>query len=334
MRIFYFILTTLCLTFINHESYSQTVLASFEEENDLTKITFNQGVAVSRSTDFPALNKFSCKAVFPEKGGALYLNKLELFNWNSIEGNNYGKDEVLHLFVWSGKATNITLSVEDSLSKVFAKQYAIKKGVNHLQLLLAQAKELNFKKIQSIGIGAKSNEVFYIDYISLDQYQPVLEKMGRWDVGYSTEIQSPHYPWGSKFVNGPIKSYSISPVFDGRGIIELAERLDMDFKVATIGRTSGEDKWGFGDFYARRDPGSYVNDGAYPYNLARTYIAEDLLFSPKFDIIIWPGIHVWESYPEQVRNAILERVKNGTGLILLYPISDEKTAPDFGVFRR
>ena len=324
MRILYFILISLCLIFINRESYSQTVIASFEEENDLTNINITAGVEVSLSTDFPALNKFSCKAVFPEKGGALYLNKIELFNWNSIEGNNYGKDEVLHLFVWSEKVTNLTLSVEDSLNKVFAKKYSIKKGVNHLQLLLAQAKEVNFKKIQSIGIGSGSNDVFYIDYISLDQYQPVLEKLGRWDVEYSTEIQSPHYRWGDSLAGGPIKSYSISPVFDGRGIIELAERLDMDFKVATIGRTSGEDKWGFGDFYARRDPGSYTDEGGDPYNLAQNYIAEDLLFSPKFDVIIWPGIQVWESYPEQVRNAILERVKEGTGLVLLYPISELK----------
>lgn len=322
MKIIYKYFFALCFLYVQTEVFSQKVIASFEEERDLKNINVTSGVKVSRSTDFPALKEFSCKAIFPEKGGALYLNKIEFFSWKNIEGIHYGEDEVLQLFVWSDKATDITLSVEDSLNKVFAKQYSIKKGANHLQLLLAQAKELDFKKIKSIGIGTTCNDVFYIDYISLDQYQPVLEKLGRWDVEYSTEIQTPHYPWGSKFVNGPIKSYSISPVFDGRGIIELAQRLGMDFKVATIGRTQGDQKWGFGDFYARRDPSE--KDNKNPYSLSHNYIADDLMFSPRFDVIIWPGLHVWESYPSPVRNAVLERVKNGTGLVLLYPVSEKE----------
>jgi hypothetical protein len=322
MKIIWFNIIAICLLLISSESFSQKVIASFEEENDLLNVKVTPGVEVSRSTDFPALREYSCKAVFPEKGGALFLNKIELVSGNNIEGNNYSQDEVLHLFVWSEKKTNLTLTAEDSLNQVFEKQYSIKKGANHVQLLLAEAKKVNLKKIKSIGIRTGSNDVFYIDYISLDQYQPVLDKLGRWDVEYSTEIQSPHYPWGSDLANGPIKSYSISPVFDGRGIVELAERLKLDFKVATIGRTAGEDKWGFGEFYSRRDLSS--KESVYTYSLAHDYIAEDLLFSPAYDVIIWPGMHVWESYPEQIRNAIMERVKNGTGLVFLYPISDKE----------
>ncbi|MCK5702828.1 MAG: hypothetical protein KAI29_16810, partial [Cyclobacteriaceae bacterium] len=146
----------------------------------------------------------------------------------------------------------------------------------------------------------------------------------RWDVEYSTDVKTSHYPWGSGLVSGSIKSYSISPVFDGRGIIELAERLDLDFDVTTIGRNSGAEKYGFGDFYMRRSPGHGGDNTT--FNLAHKYIAEDMLFSPEFDVIIWPGMHKWDSYPKQVREAIMERVQNGTGLILLYPISDENNS--------
>ncbi len=307
---------------LSNNSFGQKILASFENEGDLKNLSFTPGVEVSRSTDFAALQSYSCKSVFPEKGGTFYLNKIEPFYENSIEGNNLGKDEVLHFFVWSEKGSNLTLTIEDSLNQVFAKQYPVKKGAGHVQLLLTEAKKLNLKRIKSIGIGAGSNDVFYIDYISLDRFQPVLEKLGRWDVEYSTAIETPHYAWGTDFVNGPVKSYSISPVFDGRGIIELAERLNLDFKVTTHGRSQGEQKWGFGDFYARRDPSG--NDNKNPYGLSHNYIADDLLFSPEFDVIIWPGLHSWENYPEQVRNSILERVKNGTGLVFLYPVSDEE----------
>ena len=316
MKILYFYFIAICFIIISSEGFSQKVIASFEDEKDLLNIKNTSGVEVSRSTEFPALGAHSCNIVFPEKGGNVDVVNLNITNWN--------REEALLLFIWTNEAEKISLIIKDSLNHAFTRQYSLKQGANHLQLPLSDLKKIDKALVNSIGIQIEKNAVLFLDYISLDQYQPVLDKLGRWDVEYSTEIESPHYPWGSDLASGPIKSYSISPVFDGRGIIELAERLDLDFKVATIGRTSGEDKWGFGDFYARRDPGSYLNDGGDPYNLAQNYIVEDLLFSPKFDVIIWPGIHIWESYPEQVRNAILERVKNGTGLLLLYPISDKE----------
>ncbi len=107
------------------------------------------------------------------------------------------------------------------------------------------------KQLKSIGIHTNEKSTFYLDYVALDQYQPVLDKLGRWDVEYATDIKSPHYNWGSDLVNGPINSYSVSPVFDGRGIIELAERLDLNIKVTTIGRSNwSREVWIRGFLYA------------------------------------------------------------------------------------
>ena len=149
----------------------------------------------------------------------------------------------------------------------------------------------------------EKKHVFYLDYVALDQYQPVIDQLGRWDVEYSTEIETPHYTWGKNFAGGSIKSYSISPIFDGRGIVELAERLDLNMQVTTVGRLPGAEKYGYGDFYMRRSPG-HGGDST-TFNLAKNYIADDLLFSPEFDVIIWPGIHKWETYSEPIRNAII-----------------------------
>lgn len=285
-----------------------------------------KGVDISLSTDFPALGAYSCKAVFPENGGTFYLNNIKSFYLRNIENSTLNRNEVLLYYIWTNEIAQISLIVEDSLNQTFTKQYTLKQGANHVQLRLSEAKKLDLKRLKSIGIRTNEKYVFYFDYVALDQYQPVLAKLGRWDVEYATDIRSPHYAWGSDLVNGPIKSYSISPVFDGRGIIELAERLDLKVKVTTIGRQYGAEKYGYGDFYMRRSPG-HGGDST-TFNLAHSYIAEDLLYSQEFDVIIWPGMHIWESFPEQVRYAILERVRNGTGLVLLFPISNKDKVDD------
>ncbi len=315
-----FLVMMFCTMLIHERGFSQTVIASFEKQEDLQNIQATQGVDFSRSIDFTALNTYSCKAVFPENGGTIYLNNIEAFFLQNIEASSVSKKEVLLYYIWTNELAKVSLIVEDSLNQTFTKEFTLKQGANHLQLSLSELKNLDSKRINSIGIHTKEEHVLYLDYIAFDKHQPVLDKLGRWDVEYSTDVKTAHYPWGSELVGGSIKSYSISPVFDGRGIIELAERLDLDFDVATIGRTPGAEKYGYGDFYMRRSPG-HGGDGT-TYNLAHKYIAEDLLFGPEYDVIIWPGIHMWDSYPEQVRKAILERVEKGTGLILLYPVGD------------
>ncbi|RLD33993.1 MAG: hypothetical protein DRI73_04580, partial [Bacteroidetes bacterium] len=311
-----------CILLLPYKGFSQLIITSFEKQEDLSNIITTAGVEVSLSTDFPALGTYSCKADFPENGGELFLNNIETSYEEIIESSGRLKKEIVHLFVWSNKLADLTLVLEDLKDQSFTKPVSIKQGANHIQLRLSDVEGLDLEQIKSIGIKTKKKNTFYIDYVSFDKFFPALETIGRWDAEYTTDIKTSHYPWGSELVAGSIRSYSISPVFDGRGIIELAQRLDLDFKVTTIGRRSGADKWGLGDFYHSRSRG-VSSDGAW-YSLANDYIAADLLFSPEYDVIIWPGMHKWEAYPEVVRNAIMERVKNGTGLVLLFPISDNE----------
>ncbi|GJM30554.1 MAG: hypothetical protein DHS20C17_31890 [Cyclobacteriaceae bacterium] len=321
MKIQQFLSVLLFIGLLSFNGYSQTIIASFEDQKDLQNIHQSEGVDISQSTDFAALGAFSCRAAFPEHGGSLSIISPESFHQTSMENSSSDVELSLLCFIWTSLPASIGVVIEDSLNQIFNRKYTLKAGANHLQIPLSEVGKLDLRRIKSIGITTTTNIILYLDYIALDQYQPVLAKLGRWDVEYGTEIKTPHYPWGSELVGGPIKSYSLSPIFDGRGIIELAERLHLDFQVTTIGRSQGAEKYGYGDFYMRRSPG-HGGDST-TYNLAHNYIAEDLLFSPEFDVIIWPGIHLWESYPKEVRNSIIERVNNGTGLVLIYPISDQ-----------
>ncbi len=315
-----FLVLSLCAIMLSQHGYSQSIVASFENQSDLQNTHATNGVDVSRSTDFAALGAYSCQVVFPENGGTFYLDNIETSFLGNIEASSIDVQESLLYFIWTNKNSSIKILLEDSLGHMYSKDYTLNKGANHIQLSISEAHSIDLIKLKSIGVASKKNDILYIDYVAFDQHQPVLEKFGRWSVEYTTKIETPHYPWGTDFVNGPIKSYSISPVFDGRGIVELAQRLYLDFDVTTIGRNAGAEKYGYGDFYMRRSLG-HGGDST-THNLAHNYIASDLLFSPEFDVIIWPGMHKWESFPTQVRNAILERVKGGTGLILLFPISE------------
>ena len=297
-------------------SNAQKILGSFEKESDLKNITVSNGVEINRSNDFPALGAFSLKTTFTQKGGLVFLNNLASTNWT----REVASANTLLLFFWAATPSDVTILVKDSLGKTSGKEYALKAGANHLQLSFADVAGVDLEHVQSIGIKSNGEATFYVDYIALDIYQPVLTQRGRWDVPYSSAVETKHISWATPLAAGTIKSYSISPIFDGRGIVELGERLDLDYKVASLGRRSSINRWGFGDFYHRRNPSGY--DGANPNSLAFNYIADDLLYSPEFDVIIWPGLFKWESYPLQIRNAILKRVENGTGLLLIYPNSD------------
>lgn len=324
MKTFRYFLLALFVMCTTSASFAQSIINSFEQERDLEHVSVTSGVDFARSTAFPALGAYSCRVGFPENGGTLFVNNIEGVYQGNIENSGSDRNESFLCFIWSDEEMPVALIVRDSLNRTFTRKYQLKKGDNHIQLRLSEVKKLDLNHVKSIGIHTDNKCDLYLDYLALDRYHPVLDELGRWDVAYSDEIKTDHYPWGTGFVNGPIKSYSISTVFDGRGIIELKERLDLDIQVTTMGRYQGAEKYGFGDFYMRRSP--WHGGDSTTFSLAYNYIAADLHFGPEFDVIIWPGIRKWESYPETVRNALMNRVKKGTGLVLIYPVSDVATS--------
>lgn len=315
MKKFHLVLL-ICIFAFPIKGYSQKILSSFEKQYPIKEIRSSSDVIISRSTQFPALGKYSLKVIFPRNGGTIRVGALSTGNWI--------RREVLLAFTWSTKPSRIHVSVTDSSGNSYSEVYHLKRGANHLQLKLTNLEEVSVKEIKSIRFEVPQTDTLYLDYFSLDRYQPRLAKIGRWDINYSNKVKTPHFSWGKPLVGGPIITYSISPVEDGRGIIELAERLDIHPTVTTIARTSGPNRWGFGAFYGRRNPSSHEN--GHPFALAFDYIADDLLFGPNYDVIIWPGLHKWNKYPKQIRKAILKRVRNGTGLVLLYPKGKPKNS--------
>jgi hypothetical protein len=309
MRLSFFVFVLLLL--IRVSVFAQfDVFASFEEQTEVSSIKSSDGVRIAVSKRFPAWSGNSLEAIFPQRGGAIELTKIPQ-DWRR-------KDSLL-LFAWSEQPAELKLALRDADGKRYTNTFPLRTGANHLQLRLSRARGVDMRRINALSLESTRSGVFYFDYFALDRFHPALEERGRWDIDYSTSIVTPHIPWARPFANQRIKAFAIADVADGRGIIELAQRLELDFKATTIGRNPGTNKWGFGDFYEHRSSGGEFWSDA--YSLAYTYIADDLLNGPDYDVILWPGLHPWESYPAEVRAEIRRRVEAGAGLILFYPFS-------------
>ena len=284
------------------------VFASFEDPAEVASIKTSPGVHFQSSTRFPAWEGKSLEVQFPSGGGWIQFPQIP---------SDWRWQESLLLFAWSEQPATLRLELMDRAGGKYAKAFQLRRGANHLQLPLAQAQTLNRGQMQSLTLSGGQPGTFYLDYFALDRFHPVLEQRGRWDIDYSMQAETPHVPWARPFAGGPIKVFAIADVADGRGMIELAERLEMDFRATTIGSSPGINKWGFGDFYRQRSGGGEFWKDA--YSLAHNYIADDLLNGPQREVILWPGIRPWESYPREVREALQKRVEAGAGLVLFSP---------------
>lgn len=292
------------------------VFASFEKD-ETTAVEGSPGVRTAVSKRFPAWSGNSLEAVFPAAGGTIQFSKIP---------RQWQRHGALLLFVWSAQPSELKLELRNGTANRFVKTFPVRSGANHIQLRLAQVRGIDLRDIRSLVLGSARSGTFYLDYFALDRFHPVLQERGRWDIEYSPAEETPHVPWGRPFAGGPIKVFALADVADGRGIVELAQRLELNFKATTIGRSSGTNKWGFGDFYEQRGSGGEFWSDA--YSLAYTYIADDLLHGPDVDVILWPGLHPWESYPLEVRAEVQRRVQAGTGLIFFHPFGADGASGD------
>ncbi len=295
------------------------VFATFEEASDVASVSASQGIRYAASERFPAWGKNSLEVVFPEAGGSIRLSDLP---------EDWRRQGSLLVFVWSQQPSKLTIRLHDSAEHSFSKAFPLRAGVNHIQLPLKDIEGLDLGRMEHMTLEFGQAGTLYLDYFALDRFHPVLEERGRWDIDYSMKVETPHVPWGRNLSSGSIRTFALADVANGRGVIELAQRVDLTLKAVTLGRSPGINKWGFGDFYRQRSLGGEFWSSA--YSLAFAYIADALLHGPEYDVILWPGLHSWESYPEEIRTEVRRRVEAGTGLVLFYPLTSSTESAGLG----
>ncbi len=143
------------------------------------------------------------------------------------------------------------------------------------------------------------------------------------DITYSTEVVTPHIKWATKLPDGPIKSFFIPSIQYGRDMVELMQRLQLAPTTDSIDREWDINCWGIGDYYGHEFRGDRDD-----YQIVYKYVEKDLTSDVPFEVMVIPGLNGWNRMTRPTRDAILRRVRDGAGLVLLHPfIGDLKGHP-------
>jgi hypothetical protein len=146
------------------------------------------------------------------------------------------------------------------------------------------------------------------------------------DITYSTEVATPHVDWAAKLPGGPIKGFFIPSVQYGRDLVELMQRLDLAPTTVSIDREWDVSCWGIGDYYGHEERGDRDD-----FQVVYGYVEKDLTGPEHFDVMVIPGLNGWSRMTRASRDAILRRVQEGAGLVLIHPfVGDIKNHPFAG----
>jgi hypothetical protein len=150
----------------------------------------------------------------------------------------------------------------------------------------------------------------------------------RHDIPYSLAVVTPHVPWATKLPGGPVRGFFVPPVTEGRDMVELMQRLSLDPTTVTIDRSWDVNCWGIGDWY---DGDHVLRGDRDDFRIVYGYVEEELLSAKPFEVLVIPGLNGWSRYTRRTRDAILRRVSEGAGLVLLHPfVGDVKGHPFLG----
>ena len=143
------------------------------------------------------------------------------------------------------------------------------------------------------------------------------------DITYSTEVVTPHVAWATKLPQGPIKGFFIPSVQYGRDMVELMQRIQLEPTTDSIDSNWDITCWGIGDYYGHEYRGDRDD-----FQTVFGYVEKDLTGNAAYEVMLIPGLNGWSRMTRASRDAILRRVQEGAGLVLLHPfVGDVKGHP-------
>jgi hypothetical protein len=143
------------------------------------------------------------------------------------------------------------------------------------------------------------------------------------DITYSTEVVTPHVAWATKLPQGPLKSFFIPSIQYGRDMVELMQRIQLEPTTDSIDSNWDITCWGIGDYYGHEYRGDRDD-----FQAVYGYVEKDLTGNAQYEVMLIPGLNGWSRMTRATRDAILRRVQEGAGLVLLHPfVGDVKGHP-------
>ena len=121
----------------------------------------------------------------------------------------------------------------------------------------------------------------------------------------SMAVETPHVKWAKPSVTGPVEALVIAPCWHFRDTVELMQRLDL--KVTPIMVSTNKAWYGAGEAMADLD--RTLDE------LARLRLSD----GRRYHVIVI-GKVMWHAFPEWVRQRVLKKVVQGTGLVYVSPV--------------
>jgi hypothetical protein len=143
------------------------------------------------------------------------------------------------------------------------------------------------------------------------------------DITYSTEVVTPHVAWAERLPGGPVRGFFVPSVQYGRDMAELMQRFQLAPTTVSIDRSWDINCWGIGDYYGHEYRGDRDD-----FRTVYGYAEKDLTGPAAFEVMVIPGLNGWSRMTRPARDAVLRRVREGAGLVLLHPfLGDVKGHP-------
>ena len=128
------------------------------------------------------------------------------------------------------------------------------------------------------------------------------------DLPYTSDLVTPHVRWAKPLPGGKLKALLLVDARAGREVIELAQRVDLDFDVVTTSPTAK---------LAEYSVCKIKRKGMHSMARMRARIEQKL--SQSFDVIIVGAIS-GELFSEEAHELLTRSVERGTGLVWVMPI--------------
>ncbi|NRA38807.1 MAG: hypothetical protein HRU15_11750 [Planctomycetes bacterium] len=234
---------------------------------------------------------------------------------------------------YSAGPVYLNVRIDDPGSKDFNSRYShvfkLKAGRNLCQIETANiAEKLDIQKIKAAIIFCNKPPeglVVHIDNIVLGDLRgeevPFIPYAERKDLQPKFDVVTPHFPMAKNLAAGPIKTFYLTSITEGREVVEMAQRMDVDASVQHWDPSYGKNTWGMGDFYGKR---GHKTD----YVLMQEYLASSMQGPEKFESMMLFTPQGWERFGKSAQDAIVKRVReDGVGLVFVFPFPGvEKTA--------
>jgi len=131
---------------------------------------------------------------------------------------------------------------------------------------------------------------------------PVLvRQLGKDPLEWTGGVTTPHIPWAKPYAGGKTKALILCSYLQGREVLELAQRMDLDLATATI-ETGGSNVW----------TPWWRHGGQTAFSQAK--VVE--LLKGEHDVIVLGAYGV---YNDEIIKLLDEKVKKGAGLVYIMP---------------